>query len=258
MKTKLFILMLALVASVGTCQASIVTGTCGKNLTWAFNNKTGVLTIEGKGDMDFGNYSSPWKYSKDITSVILPDGLTSIASSAFYGCENLTSITIPSSVKTIDRYAFAACKSLTSIVIPNSVKGIWTEAFMRCTGLTSVTLPNGLDCIANGVFSGCVRLRSITIPNAVTKIEDWAFDGCSSLTSIVIPKNVTELCPTAFHKCNIISFTIYATTPPVLKCEINLGGLEQDKCTLYVPASAIETYSNSYYWEDFKAIKAIK
>lgn len=256
MKTKLFILMLALVASVGTCQASIVTGTCGKNLTWAFNNKTGVLTIEGKGDMDFGNYSSPWKYREDITSVILPDGLTRIDAAAFYGCKNLTSITIPSSVKLIKELAFCKCISLTSIVIPNSVTGIGNEAFYGCTGLTSVTLPNGLDVIAFRAFSGCVRLRSITIPNSVTEIKDEAFASCRSLTSIVIPKNVTVLWPSAFEKCNITSFTIYAITPPSLKYEGY--SLDRDKCTLYVPASAIETYSNSYYWEDFKAIKAIK
>ena len=271
MKTKLFILLLAIVASIVTCQAAIINGTCGKwisgdnyTLTWTFNTKTGVLTIEGKGDMSYyyshSNQDCPWwEFRKEITSVILPDGLTSIEHDAFMCCENLTSVTIPNSVKTIGPQAFYRCSSLTSIVIPNSVTSIGHGIFERCTGLTSVTLPNGIDYIPRSAFTDCVRLRAITIPNTVTEIGDAAFAGCRSLTSIVIPKNVTVMGMSSFNGCNIVSFTIYAPTPPSRKDHVWYGDpFKNEKCTLYVPASAIETYSNSFWWEDFKEIKAIK
>ena len=117
-------------------------GVCGDNLTWKYNK--GVLTVSGMGDMynnsDYGGYLAPWKNFRDsITKVVLPDGLTSIGSYAFYNCSGLTSITIPNSVTSIGDYAFQGCSGLTSVTIPNSVTSIGTEAFSGCTKLRYIT-----------------------------------------------------------------------------------------------------------------------
>ena len=69
----------------------------------------------------------------------IPNSVTSI-DYAFNGCTSLTSINIPNSVTTIGDYAFSGCSGLTSISIPNSVKTIWESAFYYCTGLTSIDL----------------------------------------------------------------------------------------------------------------------
>lgn len=145
----------------------------------------------------------------DIKSVAIPDGVTSIGSSAFYGCSSLTSVTISDSVTSIGQGAFNGCSSLTSIKIPDSVKSIDVSAFDNCTSLTNVTIGNSVTSIGDYAFSGCKNLTSITIPNSVTSIGVGAFSSCSSLTSIEIPNSVTEIDEWTFASCdNLTSVTI--------------------------------------------------
>ena len=121
----------------------------------------------------------------DLTSITIPNSVTSIGSATFYGCTGLTSVTIPNSVTSIDYQAFSYCSGLTSVTIPNSVTSIGQAAFSRCTGLTSVTIPNSVTSIGQAAFSGCSGLTSIEIPNSVTSIGQAAFSGCTGLTSVV-------------------------------------------------------------------------
>ncbi len=124
----------------------------------------------------------------------IPNSVTSI-DYAFNGCTILTSITIPNSVTTIGDYAFSGCSGLTSITIPNSVTRIGDYAFRGCSGLTSITIPSSVTSIGYAAFYGCTGLTSINIPNSVTSIGSWAFGGCSGLTSITLnwdnPANCT-------------------------------------------------------------------
>ena len=128
--------------------------------------------------------------------VSIPDGVTSIASSAFSGCSGLTGVTIPNSVTSIGSSAFHGCSGLTSVTIPNSVTSIGSSAFSGCSGLTSVTIPNSVTSIGGWAFSGCSRLADVTIPNSVTSIVNGAFSGCASVT---IPDNVTIIGDSAFY-----------------------------------------------------------
>ena len=106
---------------------------------------------------------------------------------AFYNCTGLTSVTIPDSLTSIGPETFRGCSGLTSITIPDSVTSIGDTAFSGCTGLTSITIGGGVTSIGDSVFSGCTGLTSITIPNSVTNIGESAFSGCSSLESITVP-----------------------------------------------------------------------
>ena len=144
-----------------------------------------------------------------LTSVTIPNSVTSIGSYAFYGCSKLTSVTIPNSVTSIGNYAFYDCSGLTSITIPNSVTSIENNAFSGCSGLTSVTIPNSVTSIGNYAFYYCSGLTSITIGNSVTSIGGRAFSGCSGLTSITIPNSVTSIGNSAFYYCSgLTSITI--------------------------------------------------
>ena len=118
------------------------------------------------------------------TNLILQEGTLGIADSAFGYCSGLTSITIPNSVTSIGIYAFENCSGLTSITIPNSVTNIGYAAFSGCQGLTSVTIGDSVTSIGEKAFSGCEGLTSITIPNSVTSIGTRAFFGCSGMTSV--------------------------------------------------------------------------
>ena len=112
-----------------------------------------------------------------ITEYTIPNGVTTIENSIFYGCNSLTSITISNSVTTIEDYAFGECSSLTSITIPDSVTTIGDYAFRGCSSLTSVTIGDSVTSIGSSTFESCSNLNSVIIPEGVTKIEYAAFSG---------------------------------------------------------------------------------
>ncbi len=200
-------------------------------ITGEYKIKEGTLCIAGHAFFDF----------RSLTSVIIPNSVTSIRELAFSHCERLTSIIIPDSVTFIGSKAFSQCGSLTSIevstnneyyksidgnlytkggkslmqyaigktdtsfTIPDSVTSIWSSAFENCSSLMSITIPNSVVSIENYAFSGCTSLTSITIPNTVTSIEDRVFAGCSSLTSITIPDSVISIGDVAFGYCTSLT-----------------------------------------------------
>jgi len=158
-----------------------------------------------------GNYN--WDgYIRPIGDVILPRYVydaddnqylvVTIGNNAFQGCYGLTSITIPNSVTSIGGSAFSGCDGLTSVSIPNSVTSIGYSSFYGCYRLTSLTIGNSVTSISGLAFSGCYGLTSITIPNSVTTIGEEAFWGCSGLTSITIPNSVTSISGLAFSNCS--------------------------------------------------------
>jgi len=109
-----------------------------------------------------------------------------IGNSTFQQCYSLTSVTIPDGVTSIGNSAFTKCYSITNITIPDGVTSIGGNAFYQCRGLTSCTIGSGVTSIGYGAFCECRSLTSITIGSGVTTIGDFAFDGCSGLTSITV------------------------------------------------------------------------
>ena len=121
-----------------------------------------------------------------LKNVVITGGM-SIGSNAFNGCTGLTSITIPDSVTSIGNWAFYDCSSLTVITLPESLTSIGGSAFNGCTGLTSITIPDSVTSIDSYAFEDCRALTSITIPDSVTIIGEAALEGCTSIKSITIP-----------------------------------------------------------------------
>lgn len=102
-------------------------------------------------------------------------GIIRIGFEAFSNCSSLTSVTIPNSVTTIESLAFSNCSSLTFINIPNNVKAIESCTFYMCQSLGSVTIGNNVKTIGESAFYKCSSLTSITIPKCVTSIGIEAF-----------------------------------------------------------------------------------
>ena len=162
-------------------------GMCGENVSWVMT-ADGTLTISGTGKMkdynDYNNYAPWYSVRSQIKSIVIERGVTSIGSSAFYGCDALTSVTIPNSVTSIGTFALNNCTSLTSVTIPNSVTSIGDCAFEHCDALTSVTIPSGVTSIGCSAFEYCDALTSVKISDSVTSIGYDAFYGCSALTDV--------------------------------------------------------------------------
>ena len=175
----------------------------------------------------------------------------------FHDCSGLTSVTIPDNVTSIDSTAFAGCSGLTSIIIPNSVTSIGREAFSRCSSLTSVTIPNNVTSIYWGTFYKCSSLTSIMIPNCVTNIGDYAFYNCSSLTSISIPKSVSVIGNYAFANCSNLSSVLSENEIPY---EISTSAFLWNyfDAELMIPAGTKSAYLSTAGWNNFKNIVEVE
>jgi len=158
-----------------------------------------------------GNYAF---CGSTLTSVTIPNSITHIGKSAFYGCSNLSSIEIPESVTDLGETAFGYCKNLVSIDLHNSLTSIANNTFLNCVGLTSVTLPESITNIGKSAFDGCMMLSSLSIPSNVSSIGDYAFSSCLRLDSIVVPNTVTSIGNNAFLFIRNIVYNGDATGSP--------------------------------------------
>ena len=131
------------------------------------SNTRNAVVIGGSGGGGGGGLSytvnSGTTYPANVTSITLPDGVTSIETYAFYGRTSLASITLPSGVTSIGFYAFSGCASLASITLPSGVTSIGAGAFYGCSSLASITLPSGVTSIGTSAFYGCSALMKLTV-----------------------------------------------------------------------------------------------
>ena len=192
----------------------VLTGYCGgegdgKNLTWALDTDTGVLTISGSGamkDWDSDQYV-PWSDIRDtITAVSFESGseITSIGGYAFYFCDALTDITIPESVTCIGKYAFYH-GGMTSITIPKNVISIGKYAFNDCSFLQTLSFSESRsEKLALGLFAfaHCPSLTELSLPENMTVIGDNAFQACTELKSVALPESLTKVSDEAFYYCH--------------------------------------------------------
>lgn len=142
---------------------------------------------------------------QNLTSVMLPEGLTRISPSAFSRCTSLTGITIPKSVTRIDGAAFQHCSSLTEMILPEGITEIAMITFGHCKNLSDIVIPESVTKIGDSALNQCESLKSIVLPENLTEIGDYAFLNCYDLTSVTLPKNLTTIGEGAFHTCESLS-----------------------------------------------------
>ena len=204
---------------------------------------TAIASASSNTDSAFGR-------STYLTSVSIPDGVTSIGKYAFSMCSSLTSVSIPASVTSIGVSAFSDCTALENVEIPKGVTSIGNYAFNNCTSLqsievaaenteyasmdgvlynkakttliampagksvTSYTVPASVTAIGNYAFYGCTTLESIVIPNGVESIGIFAFSGCTALDGLTIPDSVTSLGNSIFSGCTALKSVVISDSVP--------------------------------------------
>lgn len=234
-----------------TCKYNVTTTTAATKIANSVSNFT-AMTVDGEEKTLANSYtfsttgthtvkfslkdnttitSGSFGNCSDLTSVTIPDSVTSIGSDAFGGCTNVTTVTINSNnivsktydtsnnfesifadcnvekyiignkVTSIGSHAFNGCSSATSITIPDSVTSIGNYAFANCTALKDIKIPNSVTKIATGLFNGCTGLENAPIHDYVTHIGTYAFDNCSSLSNVTIPNTLEEIASKAFSNC---------------------------------------------------------
>ena len=215
-----------------------------------------------------------------LTSVTIPNSITSIESFAFKNCQSLNSINIPQSVVFIKPTAFSnsgiyndesnwedsvlyigdcliqAKRGLTgSYIVKEGTRLIINEAFAG-SNLTDITIPNTVTDIGTGAFKYSA-LTSMIIPNGVTKIRGFAFYHCTSLKSINLPQSITQIQRDAFRDCTALT-TVVCEAVQVPDCQHNtFADIPFLEATLYVPEESLEDYKSAIYWKDFGTILPI-
>ncbi len=153
--------------------------------------------------------------------------VTSMANSAFSGCNQLTSIVLPQTLRNLGREAFLQCTNLTSCIIPDStITEIPFEAFWKA-GLIEFRVPEGVTYIEQRSFEQMPNLQRVQLANSVKSVSPWAFYILDALQDPIyndsmfvlmpmnyqgtytIPTGIQTICSSAFYGCTkITSLTI--------------------------------------------------
>lgn len=127
---------------------------------------------------------------KDVTSVVIPYGVTTLATDCFREQAQITAVTLPGSLTVIENSVFLR-SGLKSIELPDSVVSIGISAFGSCADLTTARLSDNLTVIPKFAFERCDSMTTFNFPANLAEIGEAAFYSCDRLEPITIPDNVT-------------------------------------------------------------------
>ena len=219
-----------------------------------------------------GRFPAIFRKNKNITSITIPEGVTSLDESAFQGCTNLKSITLPttltgtghyvfdgcSSLERVEgfslslhmgQYAFRGCTSLKSLDFGEAGEIIWDRTFQGWPGMETVVIPEGVKIICAGAFWGLNLMRSLILPNTLKYIREDGFRFCSSLEEVVVPNSVEDP-GNAFQDCTGLK----RATTPVLGGEMFAGCTQLEEVSLTGRPTSVPAFA-FYNCQSLKAVE---
>ena len=247
-----------------------------ESTVWYDNQSEGILYLD--------DWCLGYKGDSPTGELTIAEGTLGIADAAFNNCE-ITSVTIPNSVTSIGGSAFAGCTSLASITIGTGVTHIGLYAFYNtewynsqaasilyldnwCIGykgegnmtIENLVIQDGTIGIASYAFfdgGENTSIKSVTIPNSVFNIGEFAFAFCTGITDVTIGSNAENIEDEAFRFCeNITSIQIFSNTPPTLGNDV-FPETAYNTATVWVPIGASGSYRNNSQWRRFTNIREL-
>lgn len=227
MKRKRLFVLLSLLLCI-SCAAAFAScndsGKPTKGLSYTLNDDGESYSVTGIGTAADAKIVIPeerdgfpvtsiddWAFAgSEITSVTIPDSVTTIGESAFYDCDSLEHVMLGNGITSINYQTFSDCDALTDITLPDSVTAIRYWAFSGCNLLRNVNIPDGVTSIGDNAFHGCTSLTSITVPDRTESIGEQAFAYCYSLTKVVLGSGVKSIKHDAFAYCDSLT-NVYIT-----------------------------------------------
>ena len=203
-----------------------------------------------------GNYSGSVTVPSQVTNNGTTYNVTQIAGSVFDGFSNLTSLTIPEGISTIDINAIKNCSKLTTVNLPSTLTNIEVGNFRDCNNLMQINFPAGnTNYVSDGNIlytadrktllrvSAAVYRENFIVPEGVEVIGDWAFSGCQMIYSVALPSTLTIIKECAFIGSAITSITI---PEGVHTIEVNAFSDCTRLLTASIPASATTIGNNIF------------
>ncbi len=181
---------------------------CGEDITWNYDESSGVLTVTGDGEMwdyiykedgssSYDKADTPWE-DYDFGTVVISEGVERIGDNAFDYCRDLYKVEMPDTVTSIGDSAFETCDYLHVVEFSDNITSIGENAFKDCYYLEEINLPDSVVEIGDYAFYSC-DFQEIDIPDSVVRIGDGAFSSKSRFfKSVDIPASVEYIGRRAF------------------------------------------------------------
>ena len=178
--------------------------------TAAFNNCKNITKIVlNDGITSIGDYAFQNSVIKDF---VIPNTVITLGENSFYGCVGLTEIMLPNGITEVPKYAFYGCDRISKVTLSRSTKAIGNYAFKDCSRFTKLVIPDKCESIGMGAFENCSSITAINIPDSVTWISTYCFSGCSSAKELSIGKKIEKLNNYVFQNCTGLTSIIVPKT----------------------------------------------
>ena len=226
---------------------------------------TGLGTYSFSGYLDASPYlHNSYQIGRNIRSVDIPQGVTSIGNHAFEECFALEEVTIPQSVTSIGLIAFGSCCKLTTLSLGENVETIGGGAFFRCSSLSNITIPKKVKVIESGysgtpsfyrTFAYCSSLKYIILPAELTTFEA-RLDDCPAC--VIYYNNDEDHAKDLLKNNYYLRDAVQNGHQLLCLCHVTFdakgGNLTYDKVPVYETEKITETLANNLEETDLDAI----